>query len=163
MSDGENEVTRYTGRVKWFNKRSGYGFVTVTDRDRVGEDVFVHHSGLHVAVEQYRYLVQGEYVSFDVRETEGDKYKWQAWGVRGVHEGMLMCETQQQMREARESRDESGDGEQTQNRGRGQRYRGGGPRGGSGDGDGEWVLKRPSNGKGRSNGRSRQNNDNNSS
>ena len=84
MSDENNDVTRYTGRVKWFNKRSGYGFVTVSDGDRVGDDVFVHHSGVHVDTEQYRYLVQGEYVSFTVRKTEGDKYQWQAWDVRGV-------------------------------------------------------------------------------
>ena len=38
MSNENSEVTRYTGRVKWFNKRSGYGFVTVSDGDRVGDD-----------------------------------------------------------------------------------------------------------------------------
>ena len=142
MSEGETTVTRYTGRVKWFNKRSGYGFVTVTDGDRINDDVFVHHSGLCVKVEQYRYLVQGEYVSFDVRKTEGDKYQWQAFDVRGVHNGFLMCETQQQMRESREARDESNGGEQTRpNRGGKQRYRGGGPRSGNENGDGEWVLK----------------------
>ena len=30
-----------TGRVKWFNNRAGYGFITVTDGEHNGIDVFV--------------------------------------------------------------------------------------------------------------------------
>ena len=55
---------RHTGRVKWFNSKTGYGFVTVTDGSKSGTDVFVHHSSVQVEKEQYRYLVQGEYVQF---------------------------------------------------------------------------------------------------
>ena len=32
------------------------------------QDVFVHHSALTVGEEQYKYLVQGEYVEFEVTE-----------------------------------------------------------------------------------------------
>ena len=49
---------RILGRVKWFNNKAGYGFITVTDGDRSGKDIFVHHSGIKVGSEQYRYLVQ---------------------------------------------------------------------------------------------------------
>ena len=55
---------RLLGRVKWFNNKAGFGFVTVLDGDKKGEDVFVHHTGVVVTDEQYKYLVQGEYVSF---------------------------------------------------------------------------------------------------
>jgi len=66
----ETQTTCYTGRVKWFNARNGYGFVTVTDGDRAGEDIFVHHSSIVVSTEQYRYLVQGEYVNFEISPIE---------------------------------------------------------------------------------------------
>ena len=58
---------RLTGRVKWFNNKAGYGFITVTDGSRSGSDIFVHHSVIGVASQQYKYLVQGEYVEFDLR------------------------------------------------------------------------------------------------
>jgi cold shock CspA family protein len=37
-----------TGRVKWFNSKAGYGFITVTDGPKSGTDVFVHHSAIKV-------------------------------------------------------------------------------------------------------------------
>jgi cold shock CspA family protein len=35
---------RFTGRVKWFNNKAGYGFITATDGPNSGTDIFVHHS-----------------------------------------------------------------------------------------------------------------------
>ena len=37
-----------SGRVKWFNNKAGYGFITVSSGDNVGSDVFVHHSAIVV-------------------------------------------------------------------------------------------------------------------
>ena len=54
------------GRVKWFNNKVGYGFITTCDDDK--KDVFVHHSSLQVSNEIYKYLVQGEYVEFVVEK-----------------------------------------------------------------------------------------------
>jgi len=51
---------RLNGRVKWFNNKAGYGFITVTDGSQSGSDIFIHHSAISVADQQYKYLVQGE-------------------------------------------------------------------------------------------------------
>lgn len=84
---------RHTGRVKWFNSKTGYGFVTVTDGLKSGTDVFVHHSSVHVEKEQYRYLVQGEYVQFVLTKMSDGPHEYQASEVTGVNGGQLMCES----------------------------------------------------------------------
>jgi cold shock CspA family protein len=85
----------FSGRVKWFNNKSGYGFITSCDEKNKDEDVFVHHSGVCVSEEQYKYLVQGEYVEFKLSETNetGGRYPYQASNVTGMWGGKLMCET----------------------------------------------------------------------
>uniref|UniRef100_A0A6C0E3C0 CSD domain-containing protein n=1 Tax=viral metagenome TaxID=1070528 RepID=A0A6C0E3C0_9ZZZZ len=90
-----------TGRVKWFNNKTGYGFITITDGSKVGTDVFVHHSAIKVDDEQYRYLVQGEYVDLSLVATEGGAYEFQAGNVRGIKGGKLMCETRNETRSSR--------------------------------------------------------------
>lgn len=130
-----------TGRVKWFNNRAGYGFITVTDGEHSGVDVFIHHSAIMVDHEQYRYLVQGEYVNFNMCPIENDTHKWQAGNVKGLHGGKLMCETRLESRELRSnySNEKREPSKQRTNDGYQQRVRmrGSGPR----DGD-EWMLVR---------------------
>lgn len=48
------------GKVKWFNDRKGYGFIT-TD---AGSDVFVHHTAIQA--DGYRTLAEGQEVEFEV-------------------------------------------------------------------------------------------------
>ncbi len=86
-----------TGRVKWFNNRAGYGFVTIVSEINQGEDIFVHHSALKCTNEQYKYLIQGEYVDFGLSETNDTSHKFQAENVTGVCGGLLMCETRNQL------------------------------------------------------------------
>jgi CspA family cold shock protein len=96
MSTSTDKATseRFTGRVKWFNNKAGYGFITVTDGSRSGSDIFVHHSVIGVGSQQFRYLVQGEYVEFDlVPTTKGSTHDIQASNVCGIKGGKLMCET----------------------------------------------------------------------
>ena len=132
-SNSGSSETSYMGRVKWFNNRAGYGFVTVLDSDKRGTDVFAHHSGVSVDQEQYRYLVQGEYVSFQMSKSDSKNHKWQATNVRGVMGGKLMCETHWEMRKERDERSRGGGNEQGYNNRRDprntrpRRY-GGGPR-----------------------------------
>jgi len=92
---------RLTGRVKWFNNKSGYGFITVTDGNKLGSDVFVHHSSIKVDSEQYKYLVQGEYVDFNLSDTKNGVHEYQAGEVYGIKGGKLMCETRHESRVAR--------------------------------------------------------------
>lgn len=88
----------FVGRVKWFNNKTGYGFITSCDDKNKDEDVFVHHSGVRVNEQQYKYLVQGEYVEFKLTSTaEGSKYPYQAANVTGMWGGKLMCETRNEM------------------------------------------------------------------
>ena len=89
------------GRVKWFNNKAGYGFITVTDGARSGSDIFVHHSAINVENQQYKYLVQGEYVEFDLVRTESGSHEWQASLVAGIRGGKLMCETRRESKIAR--------------------------------------------------------------
>lgn len=92
---------RFTGRVKWFNNKAGYGFITVTDGSKSGSDVFVHHSSIKVDSEQYKYLVQGEYVDFTLSDTKTAEHEFQAGEVCGIKGGKLMCETRRDSRVAR--------------------------------------------------------------
>lgn len=101
-SDKPVEFTRLTGRVKWFNNKTGFGFITAlgdSDGVKEGSDVFVHHSTIKVAQEQYRYLVQGEYVEFVLSKiADSSKHEFQAADVSGVKGGKLICETRWESR-----------------------------------------------------------------
>lgn len=54
-----------TGKVKWFNNKKGYGFIT----NEKGEDVFVHYSGINM--EGWKSLTDGVNVTYKLVETEG--------------------------------------------------------------------------------------------
>jgi len=49
------------GKVKWFNERKGFGFITAED----GTDVFVHFSAIQDS--GFKTLQDGQSVSFDVQ------------------------------------------------------------------------------------------------
>jgi len=105
MSSASSSVTsapvRLTGRVKWFNNKTGFGFISVVggnDQFKDASEIFVHHSAVTVSQEQYRYLVEGEYVEFSVVDTESGTHKFQAGDVRGVKGGKLFCETRREQR-----------------------------------------------------------------
>ena len=93
-----SSVDRHMGRVKWFNNKAGYGFITAT-RDGTETDIFVHHSDVMVVNEQYKYLVQGEYVEFVIIFTEEGPHKFKASEVSGINGGKLMCETRNEFRQ----------------------------------------------------------------
>jgi len=83
---------RRVGQVKWFNNKAGYGFITITENG-VQKDIFTHYSTIQVANSQYKYLIQGEYVEFDLVDSTNDSHEIQAVNVTGINRGPLMCET----------------------------------------------------------------------
>jgi len=63
-TSSDTQTVRLVGQVKWFNNKAGYGFITVSDGEQAGKDIFIHYSTIRVTNSQYKYLVQGEYVEF---------------------------------------------------------------------------------------------------
>lgn len=57
-----------SGKVKWFNKVKGFGFITP---DSSGPDVFVHYTD--ITGEGYKTLVDGQAVQYE--ETDSDRGK----------------------------------------------------------------------------------------
>ena len=84
---------RITGRVKWFNSKSGFGFITVCDGTHKDKDIFAHFSSLRGESSQYKYLVQGEYVEFALGKSESEQHEHVSFDVSGVKDGILMCDT----------------------------------------------------------------------
>ncbi len=50
------------GRVKWFNAKKGYGFISTED----GSDIFVHHN--EIKTDGFRTLDEGQEVQFEIAE-----------------------------------------------------------------------------------------------
>ena len=56
------------GKVKWFNARNGFGFITP---DNGGEDLFAHYSAIQTS--GFKVLQENQEVTFDV--VQGQKGK----------------------------------------------------------------------------------------
>lgn len=97
---------RTTGVVKWFNNKTGYGFITINSGQDNGKDIFVHHSSINVEKKQYKYLVQGEYVEFEIIPVN-NKHQHQSHNISGINGGKLMCESREEWKtQAREFKNE---------------------------------------------------------
>lgn len=90
---------RLVGRVKWFNAKQGYGFITDC---KSNADVFVHHSGLVAPENVYKTLREGEYVEYSTKVD--DKQKTVAIDVTGMNRGPLGCEAMAKRSAERKSR-----------------------------------------------------------
>ena len=55
------------GRVKWFDDKRGYGFITGDD----GRDTYVHFT--HIQVEGFRSLKHNQVVEYDIERLEDGK------------------------------------------------------------------------------------------
>ena len=84
---------RLTGQVKWFNNKAGYGFITVCSGEHKDKDIFTHYSGIRVTNSQYKYLIQGEYVEFNLAKSSNENHEFQSLDITGICGGPLMCET----------------------------------------------------------------------
>jgi cold shock CspA family protein len=77
------------GSCKWFNKKLGYGFITIYTGEHKGKNVFVHHSGIEPLNSHFKTLRKGEYVSLNIIEGINGS---QGVEVKGVCGGPLMCD-----------------------------------------------------------------------
>lgn len=68
------------GKVKWFNKEKGFGFLI----DEDGKDIFVHYS--HIDQDGFKSLEDGKTVIFDV---VNDEKGMQARNVKQVNETFI--------------------------------------------------------------------------
>ena len=91
----ETTPQRYIGQVKWFNNKAGYGFITTRLDGQDDKDIFAHYTTIQVNNTQYKYLVQGEYVEFELSNSVSDTHEYQATQITGIKSGRLMCETRQ--------------------------------------------------------------------
>jgi cold shock CspA family protein len=115
---------KMAGCVKWFNMKTGFGFLTVvrgggSGELKVGSEVFVHHSNVKVQEEQYRFLVQGEYVEFDMSNVANGQHSCQATNVTGMFGGKLICETRNDARQSSSSQQQGGRGDDEEDDGDG--------------------------------------------
>jgi cold shock CspA family protein len=81
----------YHAQCKWFNRESGFGFVTLTRTAgaRAGKEVFAHYLRIRGEASSFKYLVAGEYVEVQVVDgTHGPSARC----VRGIDGGPLMFE-----------------------------------------------------------------------
>ena len=107
MSSTDAATTCLIGKVKWFNNKAGYGFITLKNGDDA-RDIFVHYTAIRVTNSQYKYLIQGEYIQFDLEKSTDGPHEVKAVNVTGVKGGELMCETRHSVRPRRSG--DSGDG-----------------------------------------------------
>ena len=64
------------GKVKWFNARKGYGFLTLEDGKK---DVFLHVSDLEKS--KFRKIRENQKIQFEIKE---EKEKLQAINLKKV-------------------------------------------------------------------------------
>ena len=65
-----------SGKVKWFNSKKGYGFIT---EDKTERDIFLHVSALEKS--RLRILKEDQKIKFDIKE---EKEKLQAINLKKV-------------------------------------------------------------------------------
>ena len=63
-----------SGKIKWFNAKKGYGFIT---DDKTNKDIFLHVSSLEES--KLRVLKEEQKIKFDVKE---EKNKLQAINIK---------------------------------------------------------------------------------
>tara|TARA_B100000902_G_scaffold96638_2_gene99298 strand:- start:4221 stop:4643 length:423 start_codon:yes stop_codon:yes gene_type:complete len=87
---------RLIGRVKWFNSKLGYGFITHTNKTNLDEcDIFVHWSNLVLSEKEFHTLYKGEYVEFELESCtcNSNTIGVQACKVSGPNNSPLLTTT----------------------------------------------------------------------
>ena len=82
--------THNLGRIKWFNNRKGFGFLTDCETN---DDIFVHFSAIQTPDDVYKSLIEGEYVQYQPGTDNNGKSV--ALNVTGVAGGPLLCQNKE--------------------------------------------------------------------
>ena len=85
---------RLLGRVKWFNSKLGYGFITHKHKN-IDSDVFVHWSNLQLSEKEFHTLYKGEFVEFELETCtcNSNTIGVQACRVTGPNNSQLLTST----------------------------------------------------------------------
>ncbi len=111
-----DNMNRYLARVKWFDRKKGFGIVTIVslvgssnEGENVvekGTDVFVHHSSLVTSDDVYRYLMEDEYVETSLtsrgKKEDESTNNYQCFKVSSPDsESKLLCELKRRVKQPR--------------------------------------------------------------
>ena len=104
------EETKYgdeIGKVIWFDKNKGYGFLRViSETNNLDKEVFIHYSNILSEV-PYKKLFPGECVSLTIihnPDIEGKEYSCK--NVTGVFGTKLLCEDDEYIHKVIHKRDD---------------------------------------------------------
>jgi cold shock CspA family protein len=81
----------YIGVVKWYNMDLRYGFITVLDKNCPNNniDIFAHKKDITTKI-RYKCLIEGEYVNFNISNTEKGL---KCINITGIDNNNLLCES----------------------------------------------------------------------
>jgi cold shock CspA family protein len=86
-----SEEKRFQGKVNWFDRSRGYGFVHDHETEN---DYFIHHSQLQAYEDCFRFLHAGEYVTYTINNAHaGDNHSVMCHNVTGINNDDLMYVT----------------------------------------------------------------------
>ena len=90
VSDDEPIHQNVIGRVKWFNRKKGFGFICVVNPEHElnNTDLFFHYTS--IKTENFKILYPGEYVSFDIFKNEEEK--WICNNITGIYGNELLTD-----------------------------------------------------------------------
>lgn len=78
-----NKQTRVRGKVKWFNNKLGYGFISHRPKPNIENDIFVHWSNLMLPEHDFHTLFKDELVEFEIQKCLNGPKSIQACRVSG--------------------------------------------------------------------------------
>tara|TARA_Y100000389_G_scaffold176470_1_gene188009 strand:- start:332 stop:649 length:318 start_codon:yes stop_codon:yes gene_type:complete len=82
------------GKVIWFDRRLGYGFIHIIQGDHIDKEVFCHYSNIQ-SESPYKRLIPGECVSLTIVENPEEKdenKRLSSNNISGLFGSELMCE-----------------------------------------------------------------------
>jgi len=102
-------MAKITGTVKWFSNRKGFGFIAPTsDNSPTKEEIFVHQTSIFSDGE-YRTLVEGSEVEFEIEKEDSGKLK--AINVTSPGGGAIKPPVRERKRAPRKDKDGNKSGE----------------------------------------------------